>query len=266
MNDSLLGKKVSPPEHYDPGLLYTVARHFVRTPMHGFDLWRAYELSWLGPKGKPEVAILEMSYPRSTRSIIESKSFKLYINSLASKVFRSRVEVISLIKKDLGTVLDTGSISIKLYDADQPLPGQWEYLIKATCIDTLDVKIDKYKRDPDLLVARGKTKEEILYTHLLKTVCPVTGQPDWASVIVHYRGPAIDHASLLKYIVSYREFRGFSETCCDLVYKDILERCKPSYLLVSLRYTRRGGIDINPVRATQQILPSDIPAWRLNRQ
>ncbi|MCD6281616.1 MAG: NADPH-dependent 7-cyano-7-deazaguanine reductase QueF [Deltaproteobacteria bacterium] len=266
MKDSFLGKQVKQPEHYDPTLLCTERRPSPGVMIHGFDLWRAYELSWIGSKGKPGIAILEMSYPRSTQSIIESKSFKLYLNSLAKETFNSATDVVSLIKKDITDILDAEWISLKLYDAGQPLPGQWETVVRGTCIDTLDVSVDKYERDPTLLIGGGETKEEMLYSHLLRTMCPVTGQPDWASIVVHYIGPAIDHASLLRYIISYREYRGFSETCCDLIYKDILEICNPKYLMVSLRYTRRGGIDINPVRASQEILPDELPDWRLSRQ
>jgi len=244
-----------------------VKRPVLDISIYGFDTWRAYEGSWLNIKGRPEVAILEIIYPRSSKYIVESKSLKLYLNSLANMRFSTSSDVKNLIKKDLGGVLDAEWITVKTIDLDSAdSEDLWVKKIAGLCIDTLDVSINTYKRDIEALKIDDVYAEEVVYSNLLRTRCPITGQPDWASVIIHYKGPKVNHASLLKYIISYREYSGFSETCCDQIYMDITDKCRPEYLLVSLRFTRRGGIDINPVRASKDPDISNIPDWRLIRQ
>ncbi|MCD6570689.1 MAG: NADPH-dependent 7-cyano-7-deazaguanine reductase QueF [Deltaproteobacteria bacterium] len=266
MKESPLGKNVRPSSKYDPSLLFTVKRHHYKTVFYGYDIWRAYELSWLDPKGKPNVGILEIVYPFDTESMIESKSLKLYLNGLGYTRFESQKDLANTIKKDLEMALAPKWLTLKIIQTKDLKDHTWASQIKGVCIDDIDAEIVHYKRDAKLLRVGDNYTEEILYSNLLKTNCPITLQPDWGSVIIKYRGYKIDHASLLKYIVSYRKYKGFSERCCEQMFVDISTKCRPDYLLVTCRYTRRGGIDINPVRCSEEITPDATTNWRLSRQ
>ncbi len=263
MKRSVLGKKTDYPSKYNPTLLFTVKRERFKTPFYGFDLWRAYELSWLDAHGKPHTGILELMYPSDTRRIIESKSLKLYLVSLNYARFGSTEEVRNTIQHDLEQALNPQWIKLTIFK-EKDFARQSE--IQGICLDEMDVEINHYTRMPELLRLANGHAEETAYSHLLRSACPITGQPDWATVIIKYRGQAIDHASLLRYLISFRDHKGFSENCCEQIFVDISEKCKPDYLLVTARYTRRGGIDINPVRCSEEIDPDNLENWRMVRQ
>jgi 7-cyano-7-deazaguanine reductase len=261
MRDLLLGKKTPVPDAYDPGILYPIPRQNVEG-MHGFDLWRCYELSWLDLKGKPEVAMLEMAYPVESRNIVESKSLKLYLGSLSNTPFPGREEVRKTIAADLEKLLDAPWVEVNILD----LSHVWEAALPGTCIDGIDIEVAAGDVDPGLLAVQGGDTEEKLVSHVLKTSCPITLQPDWASVLVEYRGSGIDHASLLKYLCSYRSHAGFGEECCARIYRDVSSRCRPAELTVACFYTRRGGIDINPVRSSRRVEVDEVRKYRSARQ
>lgn len=266
-----LGRASEYPECYDPGQLAPVPRADGRAalgipeplPFMGEDVWTAYELSWLNEHGKPVVAVGEFRFPCTTTHLIESKSFKLYLNSLNQEPFASRDAVRKVLVEDLsrgaGGLVDVVLFSLEEYRQRglNHLPG--------VCVDDLDVAIEHYQPDPALLVlkAGGAEVEEAVHSNLLRSKCPVTGQPDWASVLIEYRGPEICHESLLRYIVSYRQHQDFHEQCVERIFRDVMARCRPRSLSVYARYTRRGGLDINPWRSTDRPVA---PAWRLERQ
>ena len=258
IHDSPLGKTVPASRHYDPGLLFPIARAPKRAelgigeglPFHGVDIWNAWELSWLDRRGKPQVAVGEFRVPADSPNLVESKSLKLYLNSFNETRFDDRQAVRELIARDL-SLASGGDVAVELLG-----PREWDVPAIATLdgivIDELDVDIDCYgPPNADLLACRaGAETSEALVSHLLKSNCPVTGQPDWASVAVRYRGAPIDHAALLRYLVSFRHHDEFHEQCVERIVVDLLARCAPRELVVQARYTRRGGLDINPWRST----------------
>ncbi|TWT18317.1 NADPH-dependent 7-cyano-7-deazaguanine reductase QueF [Luteimonas wenzhouensis] len=256
--DSLLGREVAYPRRYDPALLFPIARAPARAalglgdalPFAGHDRWHAYELSWLDARGKPQVATATLRVPASTPHLVESKSLKLYLNSLNAERFEAPEAVRRRIADDLSRATG-GPVAV---DFGLPPMGGDD---GAACIDALEVDIDRYgPPDPGLLRADpGDQADEVLRSHLLKSNCPVTGQPDWATIDIAYRGPRIDRAALLRYLVSYREHAGFHEQCVEQVFIDLMARCAPRWLSVEARYTRRGGLDINPWRATPGSTP-----------
>ena len=261
-----LGKKTPFPEKYDPSVLYPIPRGTVTPGMHGFDLWRAYELSWLNRTGTPETAILQTVYPVESRNIVESKSLKIYLNGMAGTCFSSRDELVETIRRDLRNILDSPWVHVSLLtDRMGSYPG-WTRELPGFCIDSLDIDGYPAVPDPAILEVRGKGASEQLFSHLLKSYCPITSQPDWASVLIEYQGNEIDRASLLRYLCSFRNHQGFSEECCERIYRDILAGCSPQRLTVSCFYTRRGGIDINPVRSSGQRNPEETSRYRLLRQ
>jgi len=252
-----LGKEVAYPTSYNPELLYPISRSVNRKllnysgtiPFMGADIWNAYELSWLGPRGKPEVAIAQFQIPANSPYIVESKSFKLYLNSLNYAKFNDISDVKSALESDLSQAIGV-KIKVTLLspiDWDkretQPLLGK--------CMDRLDIEIDPSKA-PDASIlkadfAAGQV-EETLYTNLLRSNCPVTGQPDWGTLIIQYKGPLIDEASLLTYIIAFRNHQEFHEHCVEKIFCDVKDKCRAIELSVYARYTRRGGLDINPFR------------------
>jgi len=256
--DSLLGREVAYPSRYDPALLFPIPRAPARAalelgpalPFAGHDRWQAYELSWLDAHGKPVVATATVTVPADTPHLVESKSLKLYLNSLNAERFADPGQARLRIAGDLSRAAG-GPVEVRF--GLPPLAGDDD----ATCIDGLDVAIDSYgPPDPGLLHAHpGDEADEILRSHLLKSNCPVTGQPDWATIDIAYRGPRIDRAALLRYLVTYREHAGFHEQCVEQVFVDVMARCAPRWLSVEARYTRRGGLDINPWRATPGSAP-----------
>ena len=253
----MLGKQTIYRDTYAPELLFPIARQGKRSeiglygdalPFVGEDLWNAYELSWLGPRGKPVVALARFRVPASSPNLIESKSLKLYLNAFNQERMPGIEAVRATIEKDLSNVAGA-AVGVEIL----PLGARWERRFadpKGFCLDGLDVDIDTYELYPDALRADGEQVTETLYSHLLKSNCPVTGQPDWGMLAVRYTGQAIDRAGLLRYIVSFRRHDEFHEQCVERVFCDVLGRCRPSALAVWARYTRRGGIDINPFRTT----------------
>jgi 7-cyano-7-deazaguanine reductase len=257
LSDAPLGKTSTNPDKYSPELLYPIPRSSHRAlleygntlPFMGVDIWNAYELSWLGLRGKPEVAIAQIEIPFDSPFMIESKSLKLYLNSLNYERFTSAEEVKSRISKDL-SVAAKSNVSITLFD-----PQSWQQLsfdnLEGTSLDRLDIQIepqDLPNRDWLSSETDAAPVEEILFSHLLRSNCPVTGQPDWASIIISYTGPAINQENLLRYIISYRNHQEFHEHCVEKIFCDIKAKCKTAKLSVYARYTRRGGLDINPFR------------------
>jgi 7-cyano-7-deazaguanine reductase len=217
-------------------------------PFHGEDVWHAYELSWLNSKGKPVVALAEFFIPAQSPNLIESKSFKLYLNTFNQTKFDSLQEVQNRLESDLSaaTGADVHVTVVYLHQAGRSADiGEFD----AVCIDELDVSIEHYSTQPNMLKADLNTLvSEKLVSHLLKSNCLVTGQPDWGSVIIDYTGAKIDHESLLKYLISFRQHNEFHEQCVERIFTDLMANCQCESLTVYARYTRRGGLDINPFR------------------
>lgn len=266
---SLLGKPAAYADQYDPSLLYPLPREPKRreigitgsVPFLGADLWTAFELSWLNPRGKPQLAIGHITIPCESTHIVESKSFKLYLNSFNNSRFDSADAVRERIRSDLGTAIWQGGAVRSAAGVRLLLPELFECEpvreLEGLSIDRLDVECTRYEPAPELLTAAldEKPVTETLTSDLLKSNCLVTGQPDWGSVQISYTGPQIDQAGLLQYIVSFRNHNEFHEQCVERIYMDIMARCKPAKLSVYARYTRRGGLDINPWRSSHPQLP-----------
>ncbi|WP_319179995.1 NADPH-dependent 7-cyano-7-deazaguanine reductase QueF [Pseudomonas aeruginosa] len=263
---SPLGKTSEYVSSYTPSLLFPISRtakwaelglSAETLPYRGVDIWNCYELSWLTPAGKPVVAIGEFSIPADSPNIIESKSFKLYLNSLNQSAFDSREALRAVLQKDLSAAAGA-PVGVRLRSLDEVaeegigrLPGR--------CIDELDIAVDGYEQPrPELLRCdAGRIVEEQFYSHLLKSNCPVTGQPDWGTLVVDYRGPALDPASLLAYLVSFRQHQDFHEQCVERIFLDLQRLLQPQALSVYARYVRRGGLDINPYRSLAEVAPDN---------
>lgn len=254
--DNPLGEKTVYPDSYDASLLYPIPRELSREPLglkddlpfDGNDLWTAYEISWLDKGGKPQVRIGHFIFPCTLPFIIESKSFKLYLNSFNQTCFDSEEQVVETLKKDL-LACAGGDISIDLLSLDNIEKNAVEPP-EGTCLDNIELPVSTYAPSPSVLtVDEGQQKHEVLYSHLLKTNCPVTGQPDWATVFVEYEGASIDPQSLLAYLISFRNHQDYHENSVESLFVDIKRECKTTYLAVYARYTRRGGLDINPFRS-----------------
>lgn len=264
-----LGQTTVYPDKYSPELLFPIDRQLSRLhlgfeslPFGGCDLWTAYELSWLNTKGKPQVALAEFWIPANSKNIIESKSFKLYLNSFNQSVFSSIEQVQELMQLDLSKVAEA-EVQVNVERLDSSNLNQIKNPT-GICLDDLDVNIKHYHPTPELLKTNDEAANEKVYSHLLKTNCPVTGQPDWATIVIEYSGNKIHYESLLEYIISFRQHQDFHEHCVERVFCDIWNYCNPKTLTVYARYTRRGGLDINPYRSTEKnsVLNSD----RLVRQ
>jgi 7-cyano-7-deazaguanine reductase len=255
---SPLGKKVSYQDHYDPSLLFPIARAGKRAeiglsettlPFFGVDLWNAFELSWLNAKGKPQVAIASFRVPADSPNLIESKSFKLYLNSYNQTRLADRGALLALLEQDLSQAAGAPvSASIK---GPEDFPRERCAELPGESIDDLDIEVNDYTPDPTRLIADpGDIVSETLTSDLLKSNCLVTGQPDWGSVMIHYLGARIDREGLLRYLIGFRQHNEFHEQCVERIFTDILRACQPQTLTVYARYTRRGGLDINPWRST----------------
>ena len=266
---SQLGKASAYVDRYDPGLLFPLPRETKRReigingaiPFLGCDLWTAYELSWLNPKGKPQVALAHITVPCESTHIVESKSFKLYLNSFNNTPFESADAVKERLRQDLSAAVWQGGpvqsgVGVRLIAPDR-FDAEPIHELDGVNLDRLDVECTRYEPAPDLLTAAFNEQPvtETLVSQLLKSNCLVTGQPDWGSVQVRYSGPQIDQAGLLQYIVSFRNHNEFHEQCVERIYQDIWTRCKPARLAVYARYTRRGGLDINPWRSSHPQQP-----------
>ena len=264
----LLGQETDYPNKYRPDVLFPIARNESRAsflsgelPFDGVDIWNAWELTWLGPGGLPVVATAEIRIPAASPKLIESKSLKLYLNSFAMSHFDNAAEVERLIADDLGS-RSGAEITVRLQsiaDTEAKVVSR----LPGLCLDALPVECGHSTVDAALLEidASGQVEED-LHSHLLRSLCPVTGQPDIGSIAVHYRGPRIDPASLLKYIVSFREHNDFHEACIERMFVDLQERCKAQKLSLYARYQRRGGIDINPFRSNFEKSPRNLRLWR----
>lgn len=256
-----LGKKTAYPQSYSADYLCPISRSGKRLeigidphapPFVGFDCWNHYEVSWLNEKGKPVVAIAEIIYDCHSPFIVESKSLKLYFNSFNQCPFKSADEVILIIQKDLESILRT-AVAVTLHSLHAKPMQTIKPAFEGLCLDELDIECSVYTPDPSFLHTENTVVTETVYSDLLKSNCLVTYQPDWGSVQISYEGKQIHHADLLRYIVSYRNHNEFHEQCIERIFVDILQRCQPKKLTVYGRYTRRGGLDINPYRSTHAV-------------
>lgn len=252
--DSPLGRETAYPTHYDPSLLFPIPRAHARAelgltgnalPFIGHDRWQVFELSWLTPRGKPQVATATLLVPAHSPFLIESKSLKLYLNSFNAARFESADAVRMQIEHDLSKV--AGAAVTLAFG----LPA-FEGTANAIQIDDADIAIDSFGPPNAHFLQADATQiaEETLHSALLKSNCPVTGQPDWADLTLRYVGPRIDREALLRYLISFRDHAEFHEQCVERIFTDVLTHCAPTQLSVEARYTRRGGLDINPWRAT----------------
>lgn len=259
-----LGKETQYHNQYDAGLLQGVPRSLNRDslsltaenlPFHGGDIWTMYELSWLNSKGLPQVAIGHVELDATTENLIESKSFKLYLNSFNQTRFESWDIVEKTLLKDL-TACAKGKVNLTIYPlshfTSQPIVD-----FAGECIDEQDIEIDNYQFDVQWLneSTTDTLVEETLVSHLLKSNCLITHQPDWGSIAIQYKGKKIDREKLLRYLVSFRQHNEFHEQCVERIFHDIMQLCKPETLTVYARYTRRGGLDINPWRSNCEFVP-----------
>ena len=273
MENLVLGKAVGYADKYDPSLLQGVPRSLGREniklpkslPFNGVDIWNGYELSWLNSKGKPVIAILRCSVPVTSPNLIESKSFKLYLNSFNQSKFESRETVRQHLQEDLSLCAGE-NVEVEIIGFEDFAAIQMGTLA-GTVIDDLDISVSTSDISPERLKAdvssNSQHVEERLVSHLLKSNCLITHQPDWGSVLIHYAGPQIDHESLLQYLISFRQHNEFHEQCVERIFQDINTHCRPEKLTVYARYTRRGGLDINPFRSNFE---QAYPDARLARQ
>jgi len=283
--NSQLGKSSHYIDQYDASLLFPIPRSGKRAeigiagaaPFMGADMWTAFELSWLNLRGKPQVALAHFTVPCDTPNIIESKSFKLYLNSFNNTRFADADAVKAVLRGDLsegvwrrtGTDASVGQTVVSSIGVTILLPELFDrepvHELDGLSLDRLDVECTRFTPAPDLLtVALNEPPvSEVLVSNLLKSNCLVTGQPDWGSVQISYTGPAIEQEGLLQYLVSFRNHNEFHEQCVERIFMDIWTRCKPARLAVYARYTRRGGLDINPFRTSYaQALPRNIRTAR----
>jgi 7-cyano-7-deazaguanine reductase len=259
---SPLGKTSEYVATYTPTLLFAIPRAAKwaelgltaqTLPYQGVDLWNCYELSWLTPSGKPVVAIAEFAFPADSPNIIESKSFKLYLNSLNQSPFATRDDLAEVLRRDLSAAA-SAPVTVKLRSLSE-VEAQGIARLPGVCIDELDVSIEGYSQpQPELLRCEPqRLMSESLHSHLLRSNCPVTGQPDWGTVVVEYTGAALDHGSFLRYLVSFRQHADFHEQCVERIFLDLQRLLQPQALTVYARYLRRGGLDINPYRSMSAV-------------
>lgn len=254
-----LGKDTEYLFEYDASLLFPIPRQSGRDilgiadchlPFDGIDRWTAYEVSWLSESGLPQVAVVQFDFSCHSPNLIESKSFKLYLNSFNQTVLRGKAQLFDLLKADLSRA-SGADVDVQIYSVDDYPLNEGEDFV---CLDELPVRCTVYQPDSALLrLCDVRDAVEVrCKSHLLRSLCPVTGQPDWATVYIHYRGEEIEAESLLQYIASYRNHQGFHEQCVEQVFSDIQQQCQPEFLWVYARYMRRGGLDINPVRCSER--------------
>ena len=267
---SPLGKDTVYADQYNPRLLFPISRAEKRAeigvaevlPFHGVDIWNAYELSWLNLRGKPVVAMAEFRIPAASANLIESKSFKLYLNGFAQERIADVATLTDTLLRDLSEAAGA-VIGVRLSEANSSkltIPG-----LDGQLLDTQDIDVDDYgPPQTDFLTTAGNAPPvaETVVSHLLRSNCPVTGQPDWGSVQITYRGAPIDHAGLLRYLVSFRNHNEFHEQCVERIFVDLTQRCAPTQLSVYARYTRRGGLDINPFRSSTPVTPENLRTVR----
>lgn len=272
LQDLPLGKVTQYQSEYTPQLLQAVPRRLNREelgiveqqPFVGCDVWHGYELSWLNAKGKPVVALARFTVDASSDNIIESKSFKLYLNSLNQARFSSHAAVIETLVRDLSATA-AQAVNVELFSPEDIAAFPVTQLA-GECIDDIDIEIDGFELNAASLALDGSNEnvKETLHSHLLKSNCLITNQPDWASVVIDYQGAKIDREGLLRYLISFRQHNEFHEQCVERIFTDIQKRCSPAELTVQALYTRRGGLDINPFRSSVSSL--SVPLRRINRQ
>ncbi|SHI11005.1 NADPH-dependent 7-cyano-7-deazaguanine reductase QueF [Ferrimonas marina] len=260
-----LGQATQYVDQYDPSLLQAVPRSLNRDaieltealPFDGADLWTGYELSWLNAKGKPQVAIAQFALPASSRNLVESKSFKLYLNSFNQTRVESVEALTQMLQRDLSACAD-GHVEVVLV-LPKTFRQQPVVELEGECIDELDIEVDNFDFNPGLLegAATGPVVEETLRSDLLKSNCLITSQPDWGSVQIRYRGAQIDREALLRYLISFRQHNEFHEQCVERIFMDLKRYCQCEALTVYARYTRRGGLDINPFRSDFEPVPDN---------
>lgn len=267
-----LGQATRYRETYDNSLLQAVPRALNREQLAitdnlpfsiGADIWTAYEISWLNPKGLPQVAIADVEIDFRSENLIESKSFKLYLNSFNQTKFESFEQVQHIMQQDLQHCA-RGEVKVRLNSLafyQQSRIAQFN----GECIDNSEIEINDYAFNSALLenCTNGVETEETLVSHLLKSNCLITNQPDWGSLLIHYAGKQINREKLLRYIVSFRQHNEFHEQCVERIFCDLMHFAKPQKLTVYARYTRRGGLDINPFRSNFEPIPANL---RLARQ
>nr|WP_230197092.1 NADPH-dependent 7-cyano-7-deazaguanine reductase QueF [secondary endosymbiont of Heteropsylla cubana] len=267
-----LGKKTSYIQKYSPALLKGIPRNLNYNKLdlsrdkqffHGKDIWTLYELSWLNKNGIPQIAIGDVQFNCKNKNIAESKSVKLYLNSFNQSIFNDWNEVKYIIKNDLSKI-SKGNVDVALYKIEE-LEKKAIGTLLGFCIDDQDIIIRNFEFNNKYLLhsTRDVLVEETLVSHILKSNCLITNQPDWGSVQIKYSGKKIDHAALLRYLVSFRQHNEFHEQCVERIFHDIMQYCNPKKLSVYARYTRRGGIDINPWRSNTHFIPTK---ERLSRQ
>ncbi|XOV81457.1 MAG: NADPH-dependent 7-cyano-7-deazaguanine reductase QueF [bacterium] len=270
LDEGPLGKVTAYPATYTPSLLHPIDRRAARaqvgvtqaSQLHGEDLWTGYEFSWLDTQGKPLVAGLRIRIPCQSAAMVESKSLKLYLNSFSQTKFESQAAVLHTLDQDLNLAFQA-PVMIELMALSQ-LSAQVQQL-PGVCLDDIDLRTNTYEREPGFLALEDAdvSVHETLHSHLFRSLCPVTAQPDWASISIEYTGVPMNRAGLLKYLISYRNHQAFHETTIERIFCDITAACAPSRLAVYGRFLRRGGLDINPFRSSHE---ADAPLCRLPRQ
>ncbi len=252
-----LGRSVPLPQHYSPELLCLLPREreafppAVALPFVGEDIWCAWELSWRSESGRPEAAVARFTFPCDTPMLVESKSLKLYLHSLNNHSLADANAMAELLRQDLSAAagaavkVEICPLAVLAQHSEwqpQPAPGE--------CLDELEVPADASEPAPGFLAASGRESQELLHSRLFRSLCPVTGQPDWGEVYIRYRGPAMERRGLLSYLLSFRQHRAFHESCTERIFRDLAEHCRPRSLAVAIAYLRRGGLDITPCRAS----------------
>lgn len=272
MTDNPLGSQTEHPKSYSPEVLYPIPRWASRSLldidkkilMYGLDHWQAYEISWLDSAGKPQIAIGEFFFNSDSENLVESKSLKLYLNSLNQERYNNKESVRQIIEQDLSKISHS-EMKVVLHDIDEM--GADDIFVRAgRSIDSIDIEDVSDSPDAEMLtVAEVDVDDEILYSDLFRSNCPVTGQPDWASIEVRYTGNKIVESNLLQYLISFREHQAYHEECGERIFRDIMVRCEPSELRIGMNFLRRGGLDINVYRSTTPVTSDSVSA-RLVRQ
>ncbi|HSG91163.1 MAG TPA: NADPH-dependent 7-cyano-7-deazaguanine reductase QueF, partial [Pseudomonadales bacterium] len=258
-----LGKPTDYSDSYTPSLIQGITRETMREPLgidgetlpfKGADAWTGYELSWLNKRGRPEVAAVRILVPVHTPRIFESKSLKLYLGSFSQTQFASRADVQRTMESDL-RLAARAPVIVQVIALEQLDTAGLSH-VTGVSLDTQEIDVDEYQVNPELLTTHGDVNvRETLFTHLLRSRCPVTGQPDWGTLWIQYAGPPIDHAGLLRYVISFRNHQGFHEETVERIFMDIQRRCAPTTLSVQAFYLRRGGLEINPYRSSKDDEP-----------
>ena len=267
-----LGQKTEYASQYDRTLLQPVPRALNRDELGitqnqpfiiGADIWTAYEISWLNEKGLPQVAIADIYLDYQSQNLIESKSFKLYLNSFNQSKFADFTAIQKTMQRDLSECAQ-GDVKVRLNSVAVYDSQKIDHL-QGYCIDEQDIEITSYEFNADWMkdCVSNEIVKEKLVSHLLKSNCLITNQPDWGTLHIHYVGKKIDHEKLLRYVVSFRQHNEFHEQCVERIFCDLMHYAKPEKLTVYARYTRRGGLDINPFRSNFENLPEKL---RLARQ